>query len=167
MKPLAALVRETWYGLTINGLVASVVVPRQLRWLALRVFGVHIGRSVVAPRVFFGRPTRISIGSGTFINYGAFLDGSGGITIGDSVSFGPEVMVITASHDTGPVTKRAGRDTTAPVVIGDGTWIGARVTILPGVKIGEGCVIAAGAVVIGDCEPGATYGGVPARLLTP
>jgi maltose O-acetyltransferase len=51
------------------------------------------------------------------------------------------------------------------VRIGDRCWIGARATILPGVSIGDGTVVAAGAVVTKDCEPGAVYGGVPARRL--
>jgi maltose O-acetyltransferase len=51
------------------------------------------------------------------------------------------------------------------VFIGNGVWVGVNATILPGITIGDGCVIAAGAVVTSDCEPNCLYGGVPAKII--
>ncbi|WJH37282.1 hypothetical protein N6H14_05985 [Paenibacillus sp. CC-CFT747] len=59
--------------------------------------------------------------------------------------------------------KRAGAPIGLPIVIGDGVWIGTRATVLPGVRIGDGSVIAAGAVVTKDCAPHGIYAGTPAR----
>ncbi|WP_308493924.1 acyltransferase [Microbacterium terrisoli] len=74
-------------------------------------------------------------------------------------------MFVTATHVVGDATRRAAAATSAPIVVGDGVWIGARAIILPGVSIGDGCVIAAGAVVARDCEPHGLYGGVPAMRI--
>ena len=65
----------------------------------------------------------------------------------------------------GGANQRAGMYCNKDIEIGDGTWICANVTILPGVKIGKGCVIAAGSVVNKDCEDNCMYGGVPAKLI--
>ena len=85
------------------------------------------------------------------------------IVIGDGVEFGPEVALLTASHEIGGPGHRAGTPYVSPVRIGDGCWLGARVTVLPGVTIGRGCLVAAGAVVASDCAPDGLYAGVPAR----
>lgn len=74
------------------------------------------------------------------------------------------VSVICVSHEIGGSDYRAGIRNDHPVRIGSGCWIGANVTVLPGVNIGNGCVIAAGSVVAMDCEPDCLYAGVPARI---
>ncbi|WP_081357668.1 acyltransferase [Neomoorella thermoacetica] len=76
-----------------------------------------------------------------------------------------EVMICTSTHVIGEKNKRAGESKNLPVIIGDGCWIGTRAVILPGVKIGEGCIIAAGAVVTKDCESNGLYAGVPAKRI--
>lgn len=58
-----------------------------------------------------------------------------------------------------------GEEYTFPTLIKDGCWVGANVTIIPGVTIGEGCIIAAGAVVTKNCEPDGLYAGVPAKRI--
>ena len=97
------------------------------------------------------------------MNHRCYFDTRDRISVGARVAFGMEVMVCTSTHEPGDQQRRAGPYTTAPVTIGDGSWIGARALILPGVTVGEGCVVAAGAVVREDCEPGGLYAGVPAR----
>lgn len=92
------------------------------------------------------------------------------VTIGARCSFGPRVMILTGTHETGTDGRRAGARIASPVVIGDGVWVGANVTVLPGVTIGSGALIAAGALLVDDCEPDALYAGAPAkkvRALTP
>lgn len=148
--------------LLVNGLFSSPLLPESQRWRALRAAGINVSPCTIAGRAFFGG-TNITIGTGTFINYGAFLDASAAITIGSRVQFGPEVMVITGSHSIAGPLERAGANHARPVVIGDGCWIGARAVILPGVTIGAGCVIAAGALVAADCDANSVYAGVPAQ----
>ncbi|RAX43840.1 hypothetical protein DQ354_18685 [Arthrobacter sp. AQ5-06] len=78
---------------------------------------------------------------------------------------GPFVRLVTDSHELGPSAKRGGANKWPPIVIGDGTWIGASVTVLGGVTIGKGCVIAAGAVVVHDIPDNSLAGGVPAKVI--
>ncbi len=107
----------------------------------------------------------VSIGSGAFINFDVSLHADAPISIGRNVQLAPGVQLITAGHEIGVPRSRAGNDTCAPIVIGDGTWIAAGAIVLPGVTIGPGCVIAAGAVVRGDCAPNTLNAGVPARAI--
>ena len=105
-----------------------------------------------------------SIGKGVTSN-GFAVHGEGVVTIGDYVQFGPETLVLSQNHNyEGTLIPYdwtfVGRD----VEIGDCVWIGARVTILPGTKIGEGAIIQAGAVVHGEIPPCAIAGGNPAKV---
>jgi acetyltransferase-like isoleucine patch superfamily enzyme len=83
-----------------------------------------------------------------FINHGCEFMDRGGITLGDDVLIAPKVNLITISHPLNPAERRA--TYTAPIVMGNGVWIGANATVMPGVTIGENAVIAAGAVVTKD-----------------
>ncbi len=106
------------------------------------------------------RPAGVSIGSHTVINRDVLLDGRMGVEIGDNVSISEGVTIFTLEHDpNSPDFASRG----AAVRIGDRTFIGARAIILPGVTIGEGAVVAAGAVVTHDVPPYTIVGGVPAR----
>jgi maltose O-acetyltransferase len=108
----------------------------------------------------------VSIGPAAFINRDCLIDALWSpIVIGERVYIGPQVRILTASHEIGTGSQRAGSSVQEPVTISAGTWIGVAATILPGVTIGEGCVIAAGAVVTKDCEPHGLYGGLPARRI--
>jgi maltose O-acetyltransferase len=150
--------------LLVNVLSASLLTPRHLRWLLLRLYVAHIGRSAVSARCFFGGP-RVTIGAGAFINVGVFFDGSAAITIGDKVHIGMEALILTSVHEVGSERKRAGELSSAPVVIEDGCWIGARSVLMPGVTIGHGTIVAAGSVVTHSCESNAAYAGIPARKI--
>ena len=86
--------------------------------------------------------------------------------IGNRVLIGPGVCICSVTHSTDATIRReVGGSFAYPIWIGDDCWIGARATILPGVRIGEGSVVAAGAVVSGDVEAGSVVGGVPAKVL--
>jgi acetyltransferase-like isoleucine patch superfamily enzyme len=105
----------------------------------------------------------LSIGSDCFINIGCVLDLTAPITIGDRVSIGHQVLILTSTHqDAGP-TRRAGPVVSEAVRVGDGAWIAARAVLLPGVDVGEGAIVCAGAVVTRSVEPHTMVGGVPAR----
>lgn len=105
----------------------------------------------------------LRIGKRVFINAGCKFQDQGGITIGDDVLIGHNCVIATLNHAMDP-DHRADM-VPAPVKIGNKVWIGANVTILQGVKIGDGAVIAAGAVVNKDVPARAVAGGVPAKIL--
>jgi|SRR5882672_5682905 len=109
-----------------------------------------------------GKPD-ISIGSNTLINRQCCLDGRGGLRIGNNVSISPGVWLLTLQHD---MNDPYFADAPGPIEIGDYSWLGTRALVLPGVKIGQGAVIAAGAVVTKDVAPYEVVGGVPARTLS-
>ena len=87
----------------------------------------------------------------------------GGITIEDEVLIGPKVNLITENHPIDPKDRRA--LITKPILIKRKAWIGAGVTILPGVTIGENAVVAAGAVVTKDVPDNTIVAGVPAKII--
>ena len=146
----------------LSGAVGSALVPPKLRWLLLRACGLQVARSVWGAGSHIGG-TDIVVGGGSYLGPRCFLDASATVTIGADVRLGHEVMLVTSSHAPGSARRRAGTNTAAPVTIGDGSWLAARVTVLPGVTVAPGCVVAAGAVVTQDTERDGLYAGVPAK----
>lgn len=144
-------------------IVASLPFSVTRRWRLLSLVGVDTGAVGVERGVRFWN-THVSFGAGSYINRGVTFEGAAHVRVGSRVAIGPEVMVVTSTHDVGPSDWRAGGGVPRflPVTIGDGSWIGARATILPGVTIGRGCVIAAGSVVREDCPDNTFWAGVPA-----
>lgn len=109
-------------------------------------------------------PHNIVIGKGSIIGDKAFLDGRYGIEIGEHVNMGIDVMIFTNQHDVqSPTFGCDGKH--GKVTIGNRVWLGARTIILPGITVGDGAVIASGAVVTTDVEPFSIYGGIPARKI--
>lgn len=104
----------------------------------------------------------IEIGPRTTIGRHCLLDGRGGIRIGAEVNISSYTLLVTGTHD---AHAAAFAGSVAPVVIGDHAWLATRVTVLAGCTIGEGAVVAAGAVVTGDVPPYAIFGGIPAKKL--
>lgn len=102
----------------------------------------------------------ITIGDRCMVNRDSYIRQN--TTIGDDVYIGPFVRLITDGHEVGSGRRRAGANTSRPIVVGAGTWIGASVTVVGGVTIGAGCVIAAGSVVTRDVPDNTLVGGVPA-----
>lgn len=141
-----------------------MLVPDRLRWRLLRVSGFPVQRSVIDSRGFIGSRL-IEIGRGASINHGVFLDGSAPVRIGESVSIGMNVLVLTGSHELGGPAMRAGELKKEPVTIEEGAWIGANTIILPGVTIGRGAVVGAGSLVMKDVAPNTVVMGNPARVV--
>lgn len=148
--------------IAINTVAASSLVPYEIRCLMYRLYGMQINTKLIYPGCFFGG-YNIKIDEGAFINYRCFFDNSGAIEIGRNCWIGMEVMFCTSSHEIGKSEQRAGKEFGLPIKLGQGCWLGTRVIILPGVTIGDGCIIAAGAVVTKDCDPNGLYAGVPAK----
>ena len=109
----------------------------------------------------FGK--NISFGKNVFINASCHFQDQGGITIGDGVLIGHNVVLATANHALEPSKSR--KLNYAPIKICDNVWIGSNVTILQGVTVGEWSVVAAGAVVTHDVEPFTVVGGIPAKFI--
>ncbi|MDQ0105770.1 acetyltransferase-like isoleucine patch superfamily enzyme [Chitinophaga terrae (ex Kim and Jung 2007)] len=105
---------------------------------------------------------QIRIGKNTVINRSCYLDGRDELTIGENVSISPYVHIITGSHN---IDAKDFHFISKPVVIEDYVWIGSRATILPGVRIGKGAVVAVGSVVTADVPPFTVVGGIPARKI--
>ena len=160
--------RLQWAGWLMSGWPLGAGVRMRVRlyqWAGLR-----IGRgTLLAGPIQFGmtgNPCRnFSVGAGCFLNSPLFVDAAAPVTIGDNVSVGHHVVVVTSSHALGPAEFRAGTLQTAPVRVENGAWIAAGVTLLPGVTVGRGAVVAAGAVVTKDVAPNTLVGGVPAKLI--
>ena len=105
----------------------------------------------------------IHVGENVFINSNCSMLDQGGIYIGDGVFIGHNVCLLTLNHDLNPLKR--GDLIPAPIHIEDRVWLGSNVTVLPGVRIGENSVVAAGAVVTRDVEANCVYGGIPAKLI--
>ena len=106
-----------------------------------------------------------AIGAGCWFNTGTTLIDDAEIRIGERVLFGPRVTVVTAGHPLDPDLRRTAAQFSAVVTIEDDVWVGANATILPGVRIGRGAVVAAGAVVTAHVPPMTVVAGVPARVV--
>ena len=98
-----------------------------------------------------------------FVNHACEFMDRGGIRIGDDVLIGPKVNLVTINHPLDPTTRRSTH--CAPIVIENGVWLGAAVTVMPGVTIGENSVVAANAVVTSDVPTNTVVGGIPARFI--
>jgi maltose O-acetyltransferase len=166
---LYGMVDKLGRDILFNCLVPSVLLNGPMRVALLRRLGVDIGpgASLRAGSWFAGcnATHNVSIGAGTRINTHCYFGGWAPITIGANCNFGPQVSIHTSAHDLEGPERRCGPESNKAVTIGTGCWLGMRTLVLPGVTIGDGCVIAAGAVVAADCEPNGLYGGVPARRI--
>lgn len=109
----------------------------------------------------FGRNLRI--GENVFLNSGCRIQDQGGVEIGDGALIGHNAVITTLNHDLDPA-RRADMHP-AHVRIGRGAWLGANVTVLPGVTIGEHAVIGAGSVVTKDVPARTVAVGSPARVV--
>lgn len=136
--------------------------PDEVRSLMSELTGSQVPQSFTLFPPFsadFGK--NIRFGENVFLNSGCRFQDQGGIDIGADSLIGHNAVITTLNHDMLP-SRRADMHP-ARVVIGEGVWFGANVTVLPGVSIGDGAVVGAGAVVTKDVPAGAVVVGVPAK----
>ena len=139
----------------------------RLRGFLLRPAFKKAGSGIVVARnVHFGWTRSISLGNNVYLANGAWLVGSGGLTIDDEVMVGPYTVIIPANHTKKNGSYRFGALDASPIHIGAGAWIGAHVIILKGTEIGKGTVVSAGTVVSGTIPDDSMVVGVPGRIIT-
>ena len=138
---------------------------QSLRMLIYRIaLRLKAGRRVtIYGNVEMRSPWKITIGEDAVVGNDCLLDGRRGLTIGRHVNISSGAWIWTLHHDIQATDFQA---VGAPVTIGDRAWICARAMVLPGVTVGEGAVVAAGAVVTKDVPPYAVVGGVPAKQVS-
>ena len=142
---------------------AGLVPCHYFRLFFYALAGMKIGKGSrihIGARFFY--PANIKIGEGTIIGDNIFLDGREKLIIGNHVDIASGVMIYNSEHD---INSEDFHAISAPVEIGDYVFIGPRAVILPGVKIGKGAVVAAGAVVTKDVPEYMVVGGVPAEVI--
>lgn len=145
----------------ING---SYHAPEELRALFSRLIGQPVDESfALFPPFHTDCGKNIHIGKNVFLNMGCKFQDQGGIYIGDGALIGHNVVLATLNHAMSP--SRRGTMVPAPIRIGKNVWIGSNAAILPGVTIGDGAIVAAGAVVTRDVPENAIVGGVPAKVI--
>lgn len=141
--------------------LVGFVPSHTFRRFVYQVFGLKIGKhSTIHMGARFFDPKGIKIGEGSIIGDHAFLDGRDSLIIGNHVDIASEVMIYNGEHE---VNDPDFKPVNAPVIIEDYVFIGPRAIILPGVKLGMGSVVAAGAVVTKDVASKTIVGGVPAK----
>lgn len=144
-------------------LVVTHIPSHAVRQWYLRAFGMRIGKRVaLLTGTTVMRPERIAIGDGTVVGFDCFLGGEGGLTIGSQVNLSSYTVILGGDHDMDSADFRPVRK---PTVIEDYAWVATRVTIVGGIRIGRGAVVAAGSVVIRDVPPYHVVAGVPARKI--
>ena len=138
--------------------------PEEIRALFSALIGKPVGEGFsLFPPFHTDCGKNITVGKNVFINACCCFQDQGGITIGDGTLIGHGVVLATISHGFPPDER--GDNYPAPIVIGRNVWIGSHTTILPGVTIGDGAIVAAGAVVNRDVPPNVIVGGVPAKVI--
>lgn len=165
MKPVIRVIFDEiwsfyqWFFLFIPGRLGH-----RIRGAMMGFFFKKSGKRItIKENVEIYQPWNLELGDGSGFGRNNIIDCTGGIRIGDNVRFGPNVVIATMNH-----AKKGGvigKDikTKKAVDIGCNCWIGAHVTILPGVKIGDNCIVAAGAVVTKDVLANTAVAGVPAK----
>lgn len=108
---------------------------------------------------------RIKLGKNVFINSNCYLMDGGGITIGNNVFMGPSCGLYTAVHPLDHGRRNIGLEQALPIKIGNNVWLGGNVVVLPGVTIGDGCVIGAGSVVTKSIAANSVACGNPCKVI--
>ena len=156
--------KAVYYAVTLWGnRIINKLPSRHIRRWFYQILGAKFGKNCFpCRRVEILLPKGLELGDGVAVGWFAELDARGGIKVGHDTNISSHVKLITGSHDIDDP------DYTAdflPIHIGHHVWIGTGAMVLQGVKIGDGAVVAAGAVVTKDVEPWTVAGGIPARKI--
>ncbi len=157
------LVRTLWYYVSLLLFESGWMPASGFKCQVLRVFGARIGEGVVIkPNVRVKFPWRLTIGDHCWIGQEAWIDNMANVHIGSHACISQAVYLCTGSHD---YRQESFDLITKPIAIGDGAWIGARATVLPGVTVGANGLVAGGSIVTKDVESATVVAGNPARQI--
>lgn len=137
----------------------------QMGEMLSQIFGAGGETAYVEQTLRCDYGTNISVGRGFYANYNLTILDIAPVTIGDNVMIAPNVSIYTAGHPVHPESRNSGYEYGIPVTIGNNVWIGGSVKILPGVTIGDNCVIGGGSVVAHDIPANSIAVGNPARVV--
>lgn len=127
----------------------------------------HPGDLYLEPPFYCEYGKHIQVGRNFYANVNCVMLDVAEITIGDNVFFGPNVSLYTAGHPIHPESRNSGYEYGIPITIGDNVWIGGSCVVLPGVRIGDNCVIGAGSVVTRDIPDNVLAAGNPCKVIRP
>ena len=154
--------KEAIWDIFVNGLLASWVMPRAIRNAILNCWCHREMLGSVSPHVYI-QSRLFSLGRHSYIKrFSKICNGSDPVQIGNNCAIAFDVTFCTDNQDYASPVCLGGKVTGKAIVVEDGVWIGANCTILPGVRIGSGCVIGAESVISKDCAPHSLYVGNPA-----
>lgn len=152
------------WGMNILGNMYINKIPsRRIRMAYYKMLGIKTGKDVsICRNTELLATDRLSIGNGVNIGWRCTIDARGGIEIGNNVVIASDSIILTADHDVNDIDFAARY---RKITIKDRVWICTRSTVLGGVTIGEGAVVAAGSLITKDVEPYTIVGGVPAKVI--
>ena len=140
--------------------------PGKAREIIAQLIHPESGSTMIHAPINIEFGTNLRCGNRVFINFNATILAQAPITLGDDVMIGPNCSLITVGH---PVAdhrmRRGGWEQAKPISIGENTWLGANVTVLPGVSIGKQCVVGAGTLVTHDIPDNSLVLGSPGKVV--
>ncbi|MFI3286004.1 MAG: sugar O-acetyltransferase [Rikenellaceae bacterium] len=130
-----------------------------------KLLGNCKGSFTIEPNVWFDYGYNISIGENFYSNHNLVILDGAKVTFGDNVFIAPACGFYTATHPTDAAERNKGLEFAKPITIGNNVWIGGGVTVLPGVEIGDNCVIGAGSVVVKSIPENSIAVGNPCKVI--
>lgn len=152
-----------WYMVSLLFFESGWVPLSSVKSMLLRLFGAEIGRGlVIKPNVRIKYPWKLKVGDYCWIGQDVWIDNLVDVCFGSHVCVSQQAYLCTGGHD----YRRSSFDLIVRAIhVGDGAWLGARCTVLPGVAVGASAVVAAGSIVTRDVEPWNVVAGNPARSI--
>ena len=153
-----------WLIVSCSIVQSRIPWPSKVRKVCLTLFGAKIGDNFVCREsIYVHFPWKLKIGDCVWLGAGTYLHNLLEITIGSNTSVSHQVFISTGGHD---IKSSSFPFKNAPVVIGSSVWIASRSTILAGVEVGDGSVVAAGSVVTKSIPPWQVVAGCPAKAIS-
>jgi putative colanic acid biosynthesis acetyltransferase WcaF len=159
-KPGSKLKIILWYILSRVFIDTSIPFPYSLKRSILRLFGAKVGKRVVfKQRVIIKYPWFLTVGDETWIGENVWIDNLTDVTVGKNCCLSQGSMLLTGNHD----YKKSTFDLILkPIILEDGSWVGAKATVCPGVTIHSHAVLSVGSVATTDLKSSTIYQGNPA-----
>ena len=159
-KPGSRFKRGLWYLINCFFIRGSWNTSSNIKIFWLRVFGATLGKGIVIkPAVHIKYPWKLNIGNHCWIGEGVWIDNLDQVTLEDNVCISQGAYLLCGNHN---YNSSSFDLMTAPIYLKQGTWIGAKALVGPGVTTGSHAVLSLGAVATKDLEPHTVYGGNPA-----